>query len=92
MADTALATALEQSLLDRLYAATSSIDAALYDFNRPSLRDALIAAKNRSVAVHVVTDDEARVKATWKPFYDALMSAGIPVVDDSHQAGVVQIA
>ena len=53
-------TPLEQALLGRLNGATPSIDAAIYDFDRVSLRDALLAAKGRGVAVRVVTDDEAR--------------------------------
>lgn len=51
-------TALEGALLDRIGAAAVSIDAALYDFSRPSLRDALLAAHARGVQVRIVTDDE----------------------------------
>jgi phosphatidylserine/phosphatidylglycerophosphate/cardiolipin synthase-like enzyme len=80
--DPAPITDLEAALLDRLNAATNSIDVALYDFNRPSLRDALLAAKRRGVAVRVVTDDEARASNASKPFYDALAAKGIPIVDD----------
>ena len=69
---------LEQGLLDRLNAATTSIDAALYDFNRPALRDALVAAKSRGVTVRIVTDDEARASTTSKPFYDSLASRRHP--------------
>jgi phosphatidylserine/phosphatidylglycerophosphate/cardiolipin synthase-like enzyme len=75
-------TPLEQGLLDRLNTAAVSIDAALYDFSRPSLRDALIAAHNRGVHVRIVTDDEARATATSAPFYAALAAAGIPMTDD----------
>lgn len=80
--DASPVTALEQALLDRLTGASSNIDAALYDFSRPSLRDALVAADGRGVAVRIVTDDEARTGSTSKPFYDALGAAGIPIVDD----------
>ncbi|MFN8463999.1 MAG: phospholipase D-like domain-containing protein [Caldilineaceae bacterium] len=82
-------TALEQGLLDRLNAATTSIDAALYDFNRPALRDALLAAKGRGVSVRIVTDDEARASAASKPFYDTLAVAGIPLVDDADDTRIM---
>jgi phosphatidylserine/phosphatidylglycerophosphate/cardiolipin synthase-like enzyme len=75
---------VEQALLDRLNAATTSIDAALYDFDRPSLRDALVAAAARGVAVRMVTDDEERTPSSAsQPFYAAIAAAGIPVVDDA---------
>jgi phosphatidylserine/phosphatidylglycerophosphate/cardiolipin synthase-like enzyme len=75
---------VEQALLDRLNAATTSIDAALYDFDRPSLRDALVAAAARGVAVRMVTDDEERTPASAsQPFYTAIAAAGIPVLDDA---------
>lgn len=38
---------MEQALLDRIQAASISIDAAIYDFDRVSVRTALIAAHNR---------------------------------------------
>ncbi len=80
--DASPVTALEQALLDHLNAATVSIDAAIYDFDRPALRDALIAAHNRGVRVRIVTDDEARISDSSKPYYDVLAAAGISVVDD----------
>lgn len=36
-------TPLEQALLERIAGAATSIDAAFYDFDRPAIRDALIA-------------------------------------------------
>ena len=79
-------TVLETALLNRLHAADSSIDAAFYDFNRDSIRDALIAAHNRGVTVRVVTDDEARFYiASYIPYYAALEAAGIPVKDDARE-------
>lgn len=80
--DTTPVTTLEQALLGTLNGASLSIDAALYDFSRPSLRDALLAAHERGVAVRIVTDDEAMVSNTSQAFYAALRAAGIPIVDD----------
>lgn len=87
--DGEIITDLEWGLLDRLNAATTSIDAAIYDFSRPALRDALITAKLRGVAVRVVTDDEARASSTSKPFYGALAAAGIPIVDDADDTRIM---
>ena len=55
----------------------SSIDAATYDFNRVSVRDALIAAHGRGVVVRVVTDDDSYEDLSYHPFYAALDAAGI---------------
>lgn len=75
-------TPLEQALLKALQEATTSIDAAIYDFDRASVRDALLAAQARGVTVRVVSDDEARLSDKSKPAYDALQAAGILVVED----------
>ena len=83
-------TPLEQALLDRINTASTRIDAAIYDFNRASIRDALIAAHNRGVAVRVVTDDEARFHIdSYIPYYQALVTAGIPVKDDQRPSTIM---
>lgn len=83
-------TPMEQRLLDHINSATTSIDLAIYDFNRDSIRDALIAAHGRGVSVRVVTDDEASEhNATYKPYYDALKSAGITVIDDNRPSDIM---
>lgn len=54
---TATATAItkmEQQFINRLNAATISINAAIYTLNRISIRDALNAADNRGITVGVV--------------------------------------
>lgn len=76
-------TVMEAVLLSLLDGATQTIDAAIYGFNRASLRDALIAAHNRGVAVRMVGDDGALADPEYAPFYNALMVAGIPVVVDT---------
>jgi phosphatidylserine/phosphatidylglycerophosphate/cardiolipin synthase-like enzyme len=60
-------TAMEQALLDRIAGAVTSIDAAIYDFERVSVRDALIAAHARGVAVRIVADDVARASPSYAP-------------------------
>lgn len=80
-------TPMEQALLDRINGAGTSIDATIYDFERVSLRDALIAAKQRGVTVRVVTDDEAH--ATYASHFAALAAAGIPIVDDQDDTRIM---
>ncbi len=84
-------TELEAVLLGLINGATSTIDAAIYDFNRAAVRDALLAAKARGVVVRVVTDDEAHEEPGFKPFYDALAAAGIPIVDDGVAAAAAAV-
>ncbi len=81
-------TTMEKALLDRINQATISIDLAIYDFNRLSVRSALLEAhNNRGVAVRVVTDDEART--TYKSHFDALAAAGIQVIDDGRPGSIM---
>jgi len=66
--------------------AQTSIDVALYDFNRASVRDALLAAKARGVAVRVVGDNEDSIDSSYAPFYQSLVTASIPLTLDSTTA------
>ncbi len=72
--DEELATDIDQARL--------SVDAAIYDLNLWSIRDALIAAHRRGVSVRVVTDsdnmDEQEVQE--------LTQAGIQVLGDRHES------
>jgi phosphatidylserine/phosphatidylglycerophosphate/cardiolipin synthase-like enzyme len=66
--------------------AQASIDVALYDFNRASVRDALLAAKARGVNVRVVGDNEDSVDPSYAPYYQSLVSDSIPLTLDSTTA------
>lgn len=79
-------TPMEQALLDRLNSAVFSIDAAIYDFNRLSIRDALLAAHNRGVTVRVVTDDEAYLEPVYYPHFAVLEAAGISIINDDRSS------
>ena len=82
-------TTMEAALLRLLDSATESISVALYDFNRASLRDALIAAHHphqHPALVRVVGDNEAMANPSYAPFYNALAAAGIPLVADPFSA------
>lgn len=76
-------TEMEQALLDRIDAASISIDLSIYGFNRASIRQALINAKNRGVLIQVVTDDDAMNDPEYAASFIALQDAGIPIVDDA---------
>ena len=80
-------TPVEKALLDRINGATISVDVAVDDFERISLRDALIAAKQRGVTVRVVTDEEAH--EIYAPHIAALTAVGIPIVDDQDSGGIM---
>ncbi len=82
-------TVMEQALLDQINGAATSIDAAIYDFERVSIRDALIAAKQRGVAVRIVADDEARANPAYAPHFAALETAGIAIVDDQDSGRIM---
>lgn len=76
-------TEMEEALLRHISATTSTLDAALYGFDRLSVRDALLAAHDRGVVVRLVTDDEAYAA---DPAYADLVAAGIPIVPDNRSS------
>ncbi|HSH04091.1 MAG TPA: phospholipase D-like domain-containing protein, partial [Anaerolineae bacterium] len=79
--------AMEQALVDLINNATTSIDAALYGLDREYVRDALINAHNRGVAVRIVGDDDAYL-GYYGAHYAALENAGIPVVHDNRASTI----
>lgn len=80
--DPAAVTPMERTLLDQIDSAAFTIDAALYEFDRPSVRDALLAANERGVHVRIVTDNNTHYSEDDGPTYQALADAGIEIVDD----------
>lgn len=73
---------LDERLVEFLARAQQSIDMAIYDLSLENVVDALLAAKDRGVAVRIVTDsDNAGNKAVVR-----LKRAGIPVVEDGREA------
>lgn len=61
--------------------AKQSVDAALYDLNLWSIRDALIRAHRRGVQVRIVAES-AHLN---RPEFKALRAAGIPIVGDNRR-------
>ncbi len=62
-----------------------TLDIAAYQFDSPSLTQALIQAKGRGVTIRMVADDHDGVGDTTSTFKQ-LMDAGIPVVTDNRSA------
>ena len=77
---------MEQQLINRLNAATTSIDAVIYTLNRVSITDTLIAAHNRGVTVRAITDDDAYDDPAYNAHYQALETAGITLVRDNRSS------
>ena len=69
---------LEKRLVDRLGAATTQVDAALYDLDATPVADALIEAHNRGVQVRVITETDNMGDSE----IGRLQEVGIPVSDD----------
>ncbi len=75
-------TPMETALLTLIDGASTSIDVALYDLNRQSVVEALIAAHDRGVTVQVVGDDDAATGSSSSGYQD-LIDAGITVITDA---------
>lgn len=71
--DSALAAAIDQARL--------SVDMAIFDLNLWSIRDALIGAHRRGVAIRVVTESDN----LDEPEINDLVEAGIPVLGDRRE-------
>ncbi len=72
------ATSPESPLVESLNGAEFSIEAALYDLDLPTVRDALIAAHERGVRVRLVTEGTNSEGAAFQ----SLALAGVPLVAD----------
>ena len=68
----------DRFLADALDQARSQIDAALYDLNLWSIRNALVRAHQRGVQVRLVVESDS----LERPEIQDLINAGIPLVED----------
>ncbi len=71
---------VRQKLIDRINAATSSIDANFYSWSLSTLTDALIAAKGRGVQVRFIIEDDN--SGSYE--VQRLINAGIPVITSTY--------
>ncbi len=72
----------EQRLLNLIDGETVAIKASIDAVSRTNVLNRLIAAHNRGVTVQVTVDCEVLVVGA-DPYFQQLISAGIPVVDDN---------
>lgn len=80
---------IEGRLIDKINAAQTSIHIASFEFDLTPVAEALIAAKQRSVDVRWVTDDEHGLEADEEPGhgqFEMLKEAGIEVRSDARTA------
>jgi phosphatidylserine/phosphatidylglycerophosphate/cardiolipin synthase-like enzyme len=75
----ALTGGIDGHLVALIGSAKSSVDIAFFEFNLPSVAQALIAAHQRGVQVRVVYDDE---HTDPEPPFTDLLDAGIPATPD----------
>ncbi len=73
---------LDAIVAEAIDSARVSVDAAFYDLNLWSIRDALIRAHRRGVQVRVVAESDHMTNDAFQ----ALIAAGIPVVGDNRRA------
>ncbi len=67
--------------------AKSKIYFAIYTFTLKNIADALVAAKERGVAVYGVVDRGQAASSYGAPIIKQLVDAGIPVVTEKHATG-----
>ena len=72
---------LESVIVDTIDSATSTIDVAIYDLDLESVANALASAKQRGVAVRLITDNENTGTAN-QPALSILTTNSIPWLDD----------
>lgn len=73
---------IEESMVNFINSAQSTIDGALFELNLESVTNALIDAHKRGVQVRLVVDDEHAAEDE-ESTVDQLEEAGIPIVDDN---------
>ncbi len=73
---------IDLRVIDFIESANSTIDIAIFNINRQNIIDALIDAKQRGVNVRMVTEYDYYTRATFKPYYNQIEAAGIPIVPD----------
>jgi phosphatidylserine/phosphatidylglycerophosphate/cardiolipin synthase-like enzyme len=76
---------IDTALVNAINGVQRTLDIAAYEFNLPSLTQAVLNARQRGVQVRVVTDDEDGL-GDEETTLNQFVSAGIPVVTDERSA------
>lgn len=77
-------------LIGIIGAAKQTLDVAIYSFTDQDIASALVKAKNRGVAVRVITDKTQSESSSQKTALRILTRAGIPVKVDTH-SGIMHL-
>jgi hypothetical protein len=77
----------DKEIIALIEGAGSYIYFAIYTFTLPSIADALVAAKERGVAVYGIIDSEQAQSGYGAPIAEKLVAAGIPVRTEKHRDG-----
>lgn len=77
----------DKEIIALIDAAKSKIYFAIYTFTLPSIADALIAAKDRGVAVYGIVDGGQAESSYGAPIIKKLVDAAIPIVAEKHATG-----
>jgi hypothetical protein len=77
----------DKEIIALIDAAKSTIYFAMYEFTLTDIADALVAAKERGVAVYGVADAGESSSSYDQPIMRELTDAGIPVVTEKHADG-----
>ena len=77
----------DKEIIALIDAAKSRIYFAIYEFTLKDIADALVAAKQRGVAVYGIVDSGEATNSYDKPIIAELTSADIPVVTEKHATG-----
>ncbi len=77
----------DKEIITLIDAAKSKIYFAIYTFTLKNIADALVAAKERGVAVYGVVDSGQAASSYGAPIIKQLVDAGIPVVTEKHSTG-----
>lgn len=77
---------VDEAVIADINAAQRQVDVASFDYNLPSITDALIAARQRGVVVRLVLDDGNLDDEEMARLTDELKDAGIPIAWDQRNA------
>ncbi|ADG06902.1 phospholipase D family nuclease [Kyrpidia tusciae] len=74
----------EQKLEDVIGSAKKNLDIAIYSLTKPDIVEAIKQAKQRGVAVRIITDEGEAQNRTQQDVLNTLKNAGIPIKVDTH--------
>ena len=77
---------IEVPLVNAMAGARQTLDIAAFELNHDAIFGAILDARERGVAVRIVTDDEHGLEDERDAHLRELRAAGLPVVDDGRSA------